>query len=162
MGIKNIILVKTGSSHSLERLPWTSVPINHRDITWGTGLTNALQCVSLKCGASLDITHSGGWLSHSWWTRGGYRKVHGAVFYADAGIIVSRDQECLQGDINVIIVLFRKFGLMVNVAKSENMNCQEGVIWTGMTEEDWMGRSRIFTGIYYQSVRQNILHLCMS
>ena len=60
MGIKNIILVKTGSSHSLERLPWTSVPINHRDITWGTGLTNALQCVSLKCVASLDITHSGG------------------------------------------------------------------------------------------------------
>ena len=50
------------------------------------------------------------------------------LFYADAGIIVSRDQECLQGDINVIIVLFRKFGLMVNVAKSENMNCQEGVI----------------------------------
>ena len=38
------------------------------------------------------------------------------VFYSDDGMIGSRDAEWLQVDINVIIGLFRRVGLMANVA----------------------------------------------
>ena len=43
------------------------------------------------------------------------------VFYADDSIIVSRDTEWLQGDINVLIGIFRRVGLMVNVEKYKTM-----------------------------------------
>ena len=60
--------------------------------------------------------------------------VHG-VFYADDGMIGSRGPEWLQGDVNVLIRLFRMVGLVYNVAKSNTMNSQSGAILTGVSEE---------------------------
>ena len=41
------------------------------------------------------------------------------LFYADDSVVVSRDPEWLQGDLNVLIGLFRWYGLVSNVAKSK-------------------------------------------
>ena len=41
-------------------------------------------------------------------------------FYADVGLIGSRDPEWLQGALNVLIRLLRRVGKMPNVAKSNN------------------------------------------
>ena len=56
------------------------------------------------------------------------------VFCLDDGMIVSRDPEWLQGDTNIIIGILRRGGLMANIEKSKTMNCQPGVIHTGMSE----------------------------
>ena len=58
------------------------------------------------------------------------------VFYEDDGIIGYQDLEWLHGASNVIIGLFRRIGLMDNVAKSKTMTCQMGEIWLGMSEEE--------------------------
>ena len=57
------------------------------------------------------------------------------VFYSDDGMIRSRDPEWFQGDINFLIRILRIVGLMANVIKSKTINCQPGVIVTGMSEE---------------------------
>ena len=56
------------------------------------------------------------------------------VFNADDGMLGSRYPEWLQGAINVLIRLFRRVRLMVNVAKSKNMTCQPGAIHMGISE----------------------------
>ena len=55
------------------------------------------------------------------------------LFYADDGMIGSRYPEWFQEAINVIIELFRRVGLMSNVAKSKIMTCQTGAICMGMS-----------------------------
>ena len=65
------------------------------------------------------------------------------VFYADDGIILSRGPEWVQGVINVLIRLFRRFGLISNVEKSKIMTCQPGVICTGMSEEAFSRKSKL-------------------
>ena len=62
------------------------------------------------------------------------------VFYADDIMIGSRDPDWLQGDINVLIVLFRGVLLMSNIEKSNTMTCQPGDILTVISEEDFSGR----------------------
>ena len=57
------------------------------------------------------------------------------VVYADDGMIGSRDPEWIQGAINVFNGLFRGVGVMANVSKSNNINCQTGEIHTKMSEE---------------------------
>ena len=55
------------------------------------------------------------------------------VLYADNGILGLRYPEWLQGYLNVLIGLFRRIGLMANVAKSKRMTFQKGVIHSGMS-----------------------------
>ena len=55
------------------------------------------------------------------------------VFYADDGIIRSWYPEWLQGALSVLIGLFSRVRLMVNVAKSNNMTFQLWEINTGMS-----------------------------
>ena len=79
------------------------------------------------------------------------------VFYADEGMIGSRDPEWLQGTINVLIGLFRRVILMTNVARSKTMTCQLGAICTGMSEEAFSWR-RIGEGAKNrESLRRRIL-----
>ena len=57
------------------------------------------------------------------------------LFYADGVMVESRDTEWLQGALNVIIDLLRRYLLVVNVAKSKVMICHPGALWYGMLEE---------------------------
>ena len=59
MVITSKILDKTGSIHSKERLPWSSVMRNHKGETGSDGLNYTLKCVSVQHGTSLTIPHSG-------------------------------------------------------------------------------------------------------
>ena len=55
------------------------------------------------------------------------------VFYADGGIIGSREPEWIQGALNALIRIFRRVDLMGNVAKYNTMIFQPGLICTGMS-----------------------------
>ena len=55
------------------------------------------------------------------------------IFYADDGIIGARYSEWLQNALNVIIDLFRKYGLVKNIVKSWTMTCQPGTLRSGMS-----------------------------
>ena len=57
------------------------------------------------------------------------------MFYFYDGIIISRDPKCLQGDLNVLIGLFRRVKLRSNVTNYRTMTFQLGVIHTGMSDE---------------------------
>ena len=63
------------------------------------------------------------------------------VVYVDDGRLGSRYPEWLYGDINVLIRIFRRVGLMANVAKYKIMTCQPGAICTGTLEEAFIWRS---------------------
>ena len=56
--------------------------------------------------------------------------------YADDGMIGSRDSDWLQSAINVLVGIFRRYGLSANIAKSCTMTCQIGALRTGVLEED--------------------------
>ena len=58
---------------------------------------------------------------------------------ADNCVLGSQDTEWLQGAMNVLIVLFIWWGLVVNVAKSKAMTCQPGTLRSGVSEE-FVGR----------------------
>ena len=55
------------------------------------------------------------------------------VFYADDGIVVSRDSKWLQHSMNVFISLLRRYGLADNIAKSCTMKCQPRALSLGMS-----------------------------
>ena len=57
------------------------------------------------------------------------------VFYADNGLLGSRDLEWLQGALNVLIVLFWRINLAANVVKPKTMTFHMGAILLGMLEE---------------------------
>ena len=78
------------------------------------------------------------------------------VFYADDGIIGSRDPEWLQGDKNVLFGIFRRFRLMTNVEKSKTMTFQLGVIHTGMPERVLSRRSKGEGGTYQDRLQRRI------
>ena len=69
------------------------------------------------------------------------------VFWAENGIIGSRDPEWLQGALNVLIGLIHQIGLMENFAKSQMMMCQLGEIRLGMSEEvvGWKSTGKRYT-----------------
>ena len=56
------------------------------------------------------------------------------LFYKGNGFLGSQDPEWLQGEINVLIGLFRQYRLVVKVAKSKTMTCQTGTLRYGMLE----------------------------
>ena len=57
------------------------------------------------------------------------------LFYADGNVVGSRDLEWLQGAMNVLIGLFRRYGLVTNFVKSKAMTCQPGTLQSGMLEK---------------------------
>ena len=57
------------------------------------------------------------------------------VFYAENGMVGSREPDWLQHAINVLVGLFRRYGLEANVEKSFKMTCQTGALRAGMSEE---------------------------
>ena len=54
------------------------------------------------------------------------------VFYADNGMVGSRDSDWLQHAMNILVGLFRSYVLVANVAKSPTITCQPGVLQAGM------------------------------
>ena len=50
------------------------------------------------------------------------------VFCVEVGFIGSQDLGWLQEALNILISLFRRIGLMANVAKSKMMTCNTGFI----------------------------------
>ena len=57
------------------------------------------------------------------------------VFYADDGMVGSRNSDWLQHTMNVLVRIFRSYGLVANIEKSRTMTCQPGSLRTGMSEE---------------------------
>ena len=57
------------------------------------------------------------------------------VFYADNGMVGSRDSDWLQHVLNVLVGLFRRYDLAANIATSRTMTCQSGSLKAGMSEE---------------------------
>ena len=47
-------------------------------------------------------------------------------FYADDGMVGSRYLEWIQGAPNLLIRIFRQYGMVANVAKYRAMTCQTG------------------------------------
>ena len=54
------------------------------------------------------------------------------VFYADNGMVGSRDLDWLQHAMNVLVGLFRRYGMAYNFAKSRTMTCQPRTLRAGM------------------------------
>ena len=57
------------------------------------------------------------------------------VFYANDGMVGSRDSEWLQHLMNILVGLFKWYGLAANVAKSCTMTYRPISIRSGMSEE---------------------------
>ena len=57
------------------------------------------------------------------------------VFYANNGMFDSRDSEWIQHVMDVLVVLFRRYGLAENVTQSRKITCQPGALRAGMSEE---------------------------
>ena len=58
------------------------------------------------------------------------------LFYASDGMVGFLDPEWLQGDLNMLIGLFRRYGLVVNITKSKAMTCQLSTLRYRMLEEE--------------------------
>ena len=56
------------------------------------------------------------------------------VFYVKDGMVGSCDLDWLQHAVNVLVGLFRRYGLASNVAKSCTMKCQPGTLRVGVSE----------------------------
>ena len=63
------------------------------------------------------------------------------MFYANDGLVWSREQKWLRGSLNMPIGLFRRYGLVANIAKYKSMTCQTVEIWYGMSEEEVFQKS---------------------
>ena len=57
------------------------------------------------------------------------------VFYANDGMVGSRDLDWMQHLMNVLVCLFQRYGLVVNVAKLHTMTCQPDILRSGTSEE---------------------------
>ena len=57
------------------------------------------------------------------------------LFYSNNGVVGSRDPECPQGALNVLIGPFHRYGLVANVAKFKVMTCHPGTLQSWMLEE---------------------------
>ena len=57
------------------------------------------------------------------------------LLYADYGMVGFRYHEWLQHSINVLVCLFRQYGLAANVTKSRTMTCQPRALRLGMSAE---------------------------
>ena len=71
------------------------------------------------------------------------------VFYADDGLIGSRDSKWIQGSLKLLIGLFHWIGLMAKISKSKMMVCQIGKIRLIISEET-VGRRSTRKGVTYR------------
>ena len=55
------------------------------------------------------------------------------VFYADDGMVGSRDNYWIQHSMNVMVGLFWRYGHAANVAKSRSMTYQPNTLRSGMS-----------------------------
>ena len=55
------------------------------------------------------------------------------VVYANDGMVVSRDSDWLQHLMNVLIGLFRRYGLVDKISKSRTMICQPRALRSGIS-----------------------------
>ena len=58
-----------------------------------------------------------------------------AAFYADDGLIQSRDPVILQSSFNILVKLFEHVGLCTNTTKTVTIVCVPGKIWTPLLRE---------------------------
>ena len=57
------------------------------------------------------------------------------ILYAGNGMFGSRERDWLQHAMNVLVGLFRMYGLVANIIKSCKMTCQPRSLQAGMLEE---------------------------
>ena len=57
------------------------------------------------------------------------------AFYANNSMVGSRGLDCQQHAMNVLVILFRRYCLVANVANLLTMRCQPEQLRTGMSEE---------------------------
>ena len=57
------------------------------------------------------------------------------LFYANYGMVGSLDADWVQHFMNILVGLFRSYGLAANVAKSHTMTCQPGILRLGMSDQ---------------------------
>ena len=57
------------------------------------------------------------------------------VFYADNVMFVTWESDWLHNVLNVIISLFRRYGIVINIAKSRMIACQPGALRSLVSEE---------------------------
>ena len=57
------------------------------------------------------------------------------VFYANYGMVGSRDLDWLKHAMKVLVGLFRSYGLGSNLSKSRTMSCQPGALQARILEE---------------------------
>ena len=57
------------------------------------------------------------------------------VFYANDVMVGSRDPEWLQHAMNVLVSIFRRYGLVANITKSCTIKCHPRALQAGILEE---------------------------
>ena len=55
------------------------------------------------------------------------------ALYSNNGMVVSRESEWIQHAMNVLVGLFRRYGLAANISKSRTMTFQPGALWVGVS-----------------------------
>ena len=63
-----------------------------------------------------------------------------AAFYADDGLVQSRDPAFLQYAFDILVGLFERVGLRTNTTKTEVMTCVPGKIRTALSHEAYANR----------------------
>ena len=85
------------------------------------------------------------------------------LLYADDGVVGSQDPEWLQGALNGLIGLLRRYGLVENVAKSKAMASHPGTLRYGMLEEGLVRRCTGRGGnVPWASAKADFLHRLQS
>ena len=80
------------------------------------------------------------------------------LFYVDYGVVGLRDPEWIQGELNMLIGLFLRYGLVATVAKSKATTCQKGKLWSSMSK-DVVGRRCTGRGsTYHERLRRRITY----
>ena len=91
----------------------------------------------------MDISDGGGQGGHTRWSGKDIRTEFGG-FYADYGLLGSRELVWIHVALNFLIGMFPWIGLAVNVAKSNMIMCHPGAIISGVLEEvfSWCSKGK--------------------
>ena len=79
-----------------------------------------------------------------------------SILYADDGLLGARDDEWLQGSLNVLVSLFRRFGLQANVTKTKAMTCFPGATRQGISPESYARRMTGVGDTYRERLRRRV------
>ena len=78
------------------------------------------------------------------------------VFYDEYGMVISCKPDWMQNVMNVLVGLFRRYGLAENFAKSRTMICQPGALQAGMSEEAMVMECTGVVDSYWVRLRRRI------